>query len=142
MAAWADQRSRSSCRHFVIIDTTAFSTMKVSAGEGPDGEEIRAAMRSYCCQTLHRRMSSHAERLVLAYLDLFCAAHPEQCSLAEFVAFAVRDVIAHVDLSAEARIAKKTQRADQHDGDASSDSDGEWEVKEKTAELVDVGGGE
>ena len=57
------------------------------------------------------------------------------------MAFAARDVIAHVDLSAEARIAKKTQRADQHEGDASSDSDGEWEEKEETAELVGVGGG-
>ena len=121
MAGRADQRSRASRKHLVIIDTTAFSTMKVPAGEGPDGEEIRAAMRSYCGQTLHRRMSSHADRLV---------------------AFAVRDVIAHVDVSAEARIAKKTQRADQHEGDASSDSDGEWGEKEKTAELVDVGGGE
>ena len=82
-------------------------------------------MRSYCGQTLHRRMSSRAERLVLAHLDLRCGAHPEQCSLAEFVAFAVRDVIAHVDLSAESRVAKKIQRADQHGGDASSDSDGE-----------------
>ena len=79
---------------------TAFSTMKLPAGGGPDGAEIRAALRSYCSQTLFCPMSSHAERLVLAHLDVDCDAHPEQRSLAEFVAFAVRDVIAHVDLSA------------------------------------------
>ena len=64
---------------------------------------------------------------MLADSGLYCDAHPEQCSLVEFVAFAVRGVIAHVVLSAAARITKKTQRADQHEGDASSDSVGELE---------------
>ena len=36
-------------------------------------------------------------------------------------------VIPHVRSAAEAHTAKKSQRADQHEGDASSDSDGEWE---------------
>ena len=94
--------------------------MTVPAGQGPDGEEICVAMRGYCGQTLQRRMSTHAERRVLEYSDLSCDAHPELAGGVEFLAFAVRDAIAHADLSAEARIAKKTHRADQHDGDASS----------------------
>ena len=49
-------------------------------------------------------MPSQAIRQILAFLNTICEWHPEQCTLAEYSAFIARDVMAHVDLAAEARI--------------------------------------
>ena len=61
---------------------------------------------------------------MLAHLGLPSKWHDEQCALAEFSAYLARDVIAHIDLAAEARV-KKPKRPNQ-DGDSEhedSDSD-------------------
>ena len=48
-------------------------------------------------------MAGHAARLILAFVSFPLKCHPEYCSLAEFSCYLVRDVVAHVDLAAEAR---------------------------------------
>jgi hypothetical protein len=71
-----------------------------------------------------------------------CRWHDEQCTLAEFSAFIVRDVMAHVDLAAEARVIKSLRSQQLHDDAESSDDE---DVKRRTipaVELVDIGGGD
>ena len=68
-------------------------------------------LRVFCVQHLNRSFTFNAGRLVLAFLDVPCRAHTEQCSLAEFSSHVIRDVIMHIDLAAEERCKPKRQRA-------------------------------
>ena len=66
-------------------------------------------------------MAAEGMRRILAFADTQCSWHIEQCSLAEYCAFVARDVVAHIELAAEAR-AKEGQRAlgEEADGDSIS----------------------
>ena len=81
-------------------------------------------------------------RTSLAFLGQPCRWHEEQCSLAEFSAYLGRDVIAHIDLAAEARV--KVPVTAQHDAESEVESDDDSPVRRSrnTAELVDMGGGD
>ena len=82
-----------------------------------------------------------AARRILAFSDLRCAWHEEQCTLAEFCAYAARDVVAHVDLAAEARVKPRPAKPADLEADEDSASDAEGTKGRVPLELVDVGGG-
>ena len=141
LAERADERQAASRKHLVMADTTLFAEVKEPAAEIVVGEDVLSVVRDWCHQLTHSRMPDHGGRIVLAFLDLQCKAHSEQCSLAEFCAHVARDVVVHMDLAAEARAGKKPVRTDAAESDASSDSDSLEERKEPTMHLQDVGGG-
>ena len=87
-------------------------------------------------------MPLHATRSILAFCGLVCAFHPEQCTLAEFCAYIVRDIISHIELAAEARVKKPALNADAGTiDDTQLDLDKRLTEAEKHAiDIVDVGG--
>ena len=90
---------------------------------------------------LRRSAPGHGVRIILAFAGFSCRWHEEQCTVAEFAAHIARDVVAHIDLAAEARV-KKPKLPLQHD---ESDSEVENELSERkrpALELVDIGGGD
>ena len=81
-------------------------------------------------------------RTILAFLGKPCRWHDEQCTLAEFSAYIARDVLAHIDLAAEARV--KVPVNSQHDEETDLESDDDENPRRASAvgELVDIGGGD
>ena len=71
-----------------------------------------------------------------------CRWHPEQCTLAEFCADIARDVMAHIDLAADARVNKDSKPQHDAESEALSDDDGKHEHTKTAVELVDMGGGD
>ena len=97
-------------------------------------------MSQYALKKLRRTMPLHATRSILAFCGHMCAFHPEQCTLTEFCAYIVRDVISHIELAAEARVKKPALNADAGTVD-DTQLDSDKEASEKHAvDLVDVGG--
>ena len=97
-------------------------------------------MSQYALKKLRPTMPLHATRSILAFCGHMCAFHPEQCTLAEFCAYIVRDVISHIELAAEARVKKPALNADAGTID-DTQLDSDKEASEKHAvDLVDVGG--
>ena len=97
-------------------------------------------MSQYALKKLRRTMPLHATRSILAFCGHMCAFHPEQCTLTEFCAYIVRDVISHIELAAEARVKKLALNADAGTVD-DTQLDSDKEASEKHAvDLVDVGG--
>ena len=143
LADRADARRTAAPKWLVHADTTIFAEQKEPLREIETGEETKSLLRKFCRHHLQRTMPAQGMRLILAYLGLPSKWHDEQCTLAEFSAHLVRDVIAHIDLAAEARV-KKPKRPNQ-DADSEcedSDSDGAEPRGRTTMELVDVGGGD
>ena len=79
---------------------------------------------------------------MLAFLDIPCKAHPEQCSIAEFAAYICRDVAAHIDLAAEARSMPKKKVTFAEDSADDTASDSSHGAKRGHAELFGLGGGD
>ena len=78
----------------------------------------------------------------MAFLGMPCRWHEEQCTLAEFSAYIARDVVAHIDLAAEARVKKPSKPLDDAESEDESDDD---RINRRTipaVELVDMGGGD
>lgn len=94
----------------MLADTVLFAERKEPRHDIENGENILALLHMYSRRNLQRTMGQHAVRLILAFADFSLKCHPEQCSLAEFSSYTVRDVIAHIDLAAEARVKKTTPR--------------------------------
>ncbi len=143
LAARADARSEASRKALVLADTVLFAERKEPFSEIQRGEDTVLALRTFCRQRLHRRLGAEPLRLVLAFLDQPCKRHPEQCTLAEFCAYVVRDVIAHIDLAAEARVKKprKTPGQEDEESDVPSDSGASERAPRPPPELADIGGG-
>lgn len=100
-------------KKLVLADVTLFAERKEPLAEIETGEDAKDTVADWCRTATRRRIPSHAIRAILRFLGLPCAAHPEQCTLAEFCAYVVRDVMAHVELAAEARV-KKPKPAKDH----------------------------
>ena len=80
----------------------------------------------------------------MAMLGQMSSAHAEQCSVAEHSAFVARDVLAHIDLAAEARVKPPAKKlAAVSDDDEASDDDGEGRPNffGSAADFEDIGGG-
>ena len=88
-------------------------------------------------------MPAEAMRQILAFCDQPHAWHDEQCTLAEFCAYIAVDVVAHIDLAAEARVKSLAPKPDfaEVDEDTDSETEAERRRENKTLELVDVGRG-
>ena len=105
-------------------------------------EGVGGFLSEYALKQLRRTMPLHAARSILAFCGLVCAFHPEQCTLAEFCAYIVRDVISHMELAAEARIKKPNYNADAGTiDDVELDLDKmQTEAEKHAIDFVDVGG--
>merc|ERR1711994_586376 len=67
-------------------------------------------------------MAAEGLRRILAFAEMPCSWHSEQCTLAEYCAFVARDVLGHMELAAEARV-KEGQRALGKEVDADIEDD-------------------
>ena len=105
LAARADARRAASRKWLVLADTTLFAEVKEPQAEIDAGEDTKGLLQRFCRQRLQRNM--------WAFLGFSCKWHEEQCTVAEFCAYVARDVVAHIDLAAEARV-NKPRRAAEH----------------------------
>jgi hypothetical protein len=141
LADRADARCAAARKKLVMHDTVLFAERKEPLAAIEDGEAMKDAISSYCRKQLHRTMAANGLRLILEFAALPCKWHQEQCTLPEFCAYVARDVIAHIDLSAEARVKKPSRPHDNADSDCDSDSDAPATRTRPTVEFTDVGGG-
>ena len=123
----------------VLVDAVLFVELKEPTAQIQQGEEANQFLRAFIAQRLHRTMPSEAARRILAFCGMACKWHGEQCTLAEFCAYVARDVIAHIELAAEARTKPAAARAENAESDAASDSDSEHSPP--AIEIEDIGGG-
>ena len=106
-----------------MADTTLFSEMKEPRSEIEAGDQVMSLLMRFCTRRLQRSPPGHGVRTILAFLGMRCRWHEEQCSLAEFSAYLVRDVMAHVDLAAEARVHKPGKTQDDAESEVDSNAD-------------------
>ena len=142
LAARADHRSTAARKSLVLADVTSFAEMKEPAADIEVGKEVMEVLGSCFRRQLQRRPASQPLRLIIAFAGLSSRWHPEQCTLAEFSSHVIRDVIAHVDLAAEARVKKPRIIADDESSEKNSDSDACETRRRPAMEMADVGGGD
>ena len=143
LAQRAESRRHAARKKLVLADTTLFAERKEPHGEIQRGEETKRLLRVVAVKKLQRTMPAEALRRILAFSAQSHAWHDEQCTLAEFCAHIAADVVAHIELAAEARTKPPTEKKD--DAEIVEDTDSEAEATDRTrrdvVELVDVGGG-
>ena len=124
----------------VLADTVLFAEMKEPKNEIETGETIKKHLRQYVKAACRRTMSANALQCILSFADFSSAWHNEQCTLAEYCAHFVRDVVAHSQLAADARVKPRVLKLGAVND---SESDDEDNSKSKIADLTifDVGGG-
>ena len=106
------------------------------------GEDVKNLLMTSFTARLQRSTPAHGVRTILAFLGMPCRWHDEQCTLADFSAYIVRDALAHVDLAAEARVKTPNKLLDNAVSDHASE-DGDLNRRTIPAiELVDMGGGD
>ncbi|MCP4003312.1 MAG: hypothetical protein GY725_03870, partial [bacterium] len=142
LAGRADCRCAAARKRLVLADTTVFAENKEPRAEIQHGEATKDMLRNFCSHRLQRTMAAQATRLILSFLGLPCKWHDEQCTLAEFAAYLARDVIAHIDLAAEARVKKPTRPLQDAESEYDSDSDDGEHRTRPAMEFVDMGGGD
>ena len=127
-------------KRLVLADTTLFADMKEPKDKIAAGE-VTKVLRMIYLMRLRRTPHFQGIRIILAFLALPCKWHEEQCTVAEFTAYWSRDVLAHIDLAAEARVKKpsKTLQPDETDSDIEDDLSA---TKPRELEFVDLGGGD
>ena len=141
LAGRADCRCAAARKKLVLADTTLFAEIKEPMADIQKGEDVRSLLRAICARRMQRTMPMHGTRLILAFLGIPCRWHGEQCTLAEFSAYIARDVTAHIDLAAEARIRKPKKKVEDADSDDTSESEEPNDRMHSTMEFLDVGGG-
>ena len=125
-----------------MADTTLFAEIKEPKSEIEGGEEVKNLLMTSFTTRLQRSAPAHGVRTILAFLGVPCRWHDEQCTLAEFSAYIVRDVMAHADLAAEARVKKSKQPLDDAESEHESEDDDLNRRTRPAIELVDMGGGD
>ena len=141
LAERAQCRCMAARKRLVLADTTLFADMKEPKSQIEESEKVRNELVTLYLRRFRRSPPGHGIRLILAFAGLPCKWYEEQCTVAEFAAYISRDVMAHIDLAAEARV-KKPRKQSQLD---ESDSEVEDDINERERpriELVDVGGGD
>ena len=143
LAERADHKSHAAMKKLTLADTTLFAERKEPRANVEQGDEIKKIIGHAVHLSLRRSMPAEASRLILSFSDHLCSAHEEQCTLAEFCSHLARDVMAHIDLAAEARTKPRAQnvKADDVDEDADSTSDNEQRKQVKDFDIADMGGG-
>ncbi len=134
----AEARSDAAKKFLVLADTTLFAQIKEPKEYLDLGLEFSRNLMA--CSTMWRSLPSNALRLLLALDGLMCSWHEEQCTLAEYCAYKARDVLAHIDLAAEARVKPSALKvtAVEEDEDDASDED---PAPPRALQFQDVGGG-
>ena len=142
LAARAEARARAARKILVLQDTLLFRKQVMPLEEVQEGEELAAVLRKSMWLALRRNMPSEALRCIMRCLGAKFSWHDEQCTLAEFSAFLSRDIAAHIDFAAEARV-KAPAKADKgrcdEDEEASSDEE-QNENKDAAVQIDDIGG--
>ena len=143
LAQRAETRCHAARKKLVLADTTLFAERKEPHGEIQKGEATKRLLRMVAVAKLQRTMPAEALRRILAFSDQVHAWHDQQCTLAEFCAQIAVNVVAHIELAAEARIKPPTKKKD--DAEVDEDTESEAEAadhnRRRVVELVDVGGG-
>ena len=121
-------------KRLVLADTTLFADMKEPKALIEESEEVRRILMMLFATRLRRTPPGHALRIILVFMDLQCRWHPEQCTVAEFAAYSCRDVLAHIDLAAEARVKKPRQQLQPDE----SDSEVEDEATQPKRRQIDL----
>ena len=106
LAERAESRRMAARKRLVLADTTLFADMKEPKKQLEESEQVRSILVTLYKTDVRRSAPGHGIRLILAFMDLPCKWHGEQCTVAEYGAYIARDVLAHIDLAAEARIKK------------------------------------
>jgi hypothetical protein len=96
-----------------------------------EGDDIRNTLVSIAKRRLGRATPSEATGRILAFNGNVSSWHDEQCTLAEYCAFVARDVLAHIELAAEARI-KQPQTRTQADNYDDEDRDADEHTRNNT----------
>ena len=125
----------------MLADTVLFTEMKEPLTEFQNGEATKKMLCDFCNLHLQQTMPAQGVRVILAFLGLPCKWHDEQCTLAEFSAYIARDVIAHIDLAAEAKVKKPKRPLQDTVSEDESDSDDAEHRGRPAVEFADVGGG-
>ena len=141
LTARANARCRLARKRLVLADTTLFSELKEPRANLEEGELVLLSLAHFARSQLSRRMPVEAARRILAFSNHHCRWHEEQCTLAEFCAYVARNVLAHVDLAAEARVKPRPAAAAHLEAEEDSAGDAEGPKERAPLELVDVGGG-
>jgi len=115
--------------------------MKEPKKDIEEGEKLREFMSIYT-RGLKRTPPAHALRIILAFLGKPCRWHDEQCTLAEFSAYVARDVMAHIDLAAEARVKVPVNAENGEESEVESDDDENSRRPRVELEFEDIGGGD
>ena len=108
-------------KRLVLADTTLFADMK-EPKDKIEADEVTNVLRMIYLMRLRRTPPFQGIRIILAILACPCKWHEEQCTVAECTAYWSRDVLAHIDLAAEARIKKpkkQVQKNHQNNGTCS-----------------------
>ena len=143
LAQRAEARCQNARKKLVLADTILFARKKEPAKQIAEGEELKKILRAVAVGKLGRTMPAEAMRQILAFCDQPHGWHDEQCTLAEFCAHIAVNVVAHIDLAAEARVKPPKTKGDDAEADEDTDSETEAEKRREkpVVELVDVGGG-
>ena len=141
LAGRADCRCTAARKRLVLADTILFAEMKEPLTEIQNGEATKKMLCDFCNLHLQQTMPAQGVRVILAFLGLPCKWHDEQCTLAEFSAYIARDVIAHIDLAAEAKIKKPKRPLQDTVSEVESDSDDAEHRGRPAVEFADMGGG-
>ena len=104
LAKRAEARCQDARKKLVLADTILFARQLEPARHIEQGEEMKRILRTVAVVTLKRTMPAEAMRQILNFCAQSHAWHDEQCTLSEFCAYIAVDVVAHIDLAAEARV--------------------------------------
>ena len=123
LAQRAEEREALARKRLTLHDTTFASRCVEPRSLVDAGNEVRSMFLSYSKMVLRRTMAAKGIRRILAFADMRCSWHSEQCTLAEHCAFVARDVLAHMELVAQARVkegqpflSKKSEEEIEDDG--------------------------
>ena len=134
----AEERQQAAQKYLTLADSTFWSSRAAEKEDLDTGHEMALCLlqwhRNKC-----RTLAAEPLRRILAFADHVCYMHEEQCTLAEYASLVARDVMAHLDLAAEARKKDpkpKDLQANAQSEDEQSEEDGE---KRPGISIVDVG---
>ena len=100
----AECRQEKTQNYVTLADCTLIAKRYEPVDAVKHGDEVHAVLRQVFRNKLARTLPSEPVRQILGFSEIAFSWHDEQFTLAEYSAYIVRDVAAHIDLAAEARI--------------------------------------
>jgi hypothetical protein len=132
----AEARQQAAQKYLTLADTTLWCDTKAEK-EALDEAKEWCMCGLQWARTLGGTIALEPLRRTLAFAGLAFRYHAEQCTLSEYASFVARDVMAHVDLAAEAR--KKEPKSTQKGVQSESEhSEGDAE-KKPAISVADIG---